>query len=86
MLLEDDALYQCQVSASSGVPGIRSHTARLTVYVPPEPPRVTPAVLSTTAGMTVTLECESKGGRPPPEVNVVVVFVVVDCDSGGRGV
>ncbi|XP_050735726.1 irregular chiasm C-roughest protein-like isoform X2 [Eriocheir sinensis] len=71
VLLEDDALYQCQVSASSGVPGIRSHTARLTVYVPPEPPRVTPAVLSTTAGMTVTLECESKGGRPPPEIQWV---------------
>ncbi|KAG0716184.1 Irregular chiasm C-roughest protein [Chionoecetes opilio] len=71
VLLEDDALYQCQVSASSGVPGIRSHTARLTVYVPPEPPRVTPAVLSTTAGMTMTLECESRGGRPPPEIQWV---------------
>ncbi|XP_069183795.1 irregular chiasm C-roughest protein isoform X3 [Procambarus clarkii] len=71
VLLEDDALYQCQVSASDGVPGIRSHTARLTVYVPPEPPRVKPAILRTTAGMTVTLECESRGGRPPPEIQWV---------------
>ncbi|XP_042221651.1 uncharacterized protein LOC121866121, partial [Homarus americanus] len=38
VLLDDDALYQCQVSASDGVPGIRSHTARLTVYVPPDHP------------------------------------------------
>ncbi|XP_045122993.1 irregular chiasm C-roughest protein-like isoform X2 [Portunus trituberculatus] len=71
VLLEDDALYQCQVSASSGVPGIRSNTARLTVYVPPDPPKVSPAVLSTTAGMTMTLECESRGGRPPPEIQWV---------------
>ncbi|XP_071544918.1 irregular chiasm C-roughest protein-like isoform X2 [Panulirus ornatus] len=71
VLLEDDALYQCQVSASDGVPGIRSHTARLTVHVPPEPPRVKPAILRTTAGMTVTLECESRGGRPSPEIQWV---------------
>ncbi|XP_068224327.1 irregular chiasm C-roughest protein-like, partial [Palaemon carinicauda] len=67
VLIEDDALYQCQVSAGPGVPSIRSSVARLTVYVPPEPPRVKPPVLRTTAGMTVTLECESRGGRPPPE-------------------
>ncbi|XP_063868971.1 irregular chiasm C-roughest protein-like [Scylla paramamosain] len=71
VLLEDDALYQCQVSASSGVPGIRSHTARLTVYVPPESPKVSPPVLSTTAGMTMILECESRGGRPSPEIQWV---------------
>ncbi|XP_042221317.1 irregular chiasm C-roughest protein-like, partial [Homarus americanus] len=71
VLLDDDALYQCQVSASDGVPGIRSHTARLTVYVPPDHPRVKPPVLRTTAGMTVTLECESSGGRPQPEIQWV---------------
>ena len=66
--LEDDARYQCQVSASDGVPAIRSNVIRITVYVPPEPPRVSPPFLNTTAGMTVTLECESRGGRPAPEV------------------
>ncbi|XP_053635845.2 irregular chiasm C-roughest protein isoform X1 [Cherax quadricarinatus] len=71
VLLEDDSLYQCQVSASDGVPGIRSHPARLTVYVPPDPPRVKPPILRATAGMTVTLECESRGGRPPPEIQWV---------------
>ncbi|XP_047477071.1 irregular chiasm C-roughest protein-like isoform X1 [Penaeus chinensis] len=71
VLLEDDGLYQCQVSASDGVPGIRSQTARLTVYVPPEAPRVKPPVLQTTAGMTVNLECESRGGRPSPEIQWV---------------
>ncbi|XP_076069314.1 irregular chiasm C-roughest protein-like isoform X2 [Oratosquilla oratoria] len=68
VLLEDDGVYQCQVSASEGVPGIRTGTARLTVYVPPEPPIVRPPILDTTAGMTVDIECESRGGRPPPEI------------------
>ncbi|XP_068220982.1 irregular chiasm C-roughest protein-like [Palaemon carinicauda] len=71
VLLEDDALYQCQVSAGDQVPGIRSGAARLTVYVPPEPPEVKPSVLRTTAGMTVSLECESRGGRPAPEIQWV---------------
>lgn len=68
VLLEDDALYQCQVSASDGVPAIRSQPVRLRVYVPPDPPKVEPEVLKTTAGMSVQLECESRGGRPAPEV------------------
>nr|XP_053627931.1 irregular chiasm C-roughest protein-like [Cherax quadricarinatus] len=71
VLLEDDSLYQCQVSASEGVAGIRSYPVRLTVYVPPDPPRVKPPVLRATAGMTLTLECESRGGRPPPEIQWV---------------
>ncbi|XP_069185991.1 irregular chiasm C-roughest protein isoform X2 [Procambarus clarkii] len=67
VLLDDDGLYQCQVSASDGVPGIRSHGARLTVYVPPEPPIVTPARLTATAGVPATVLCQSSGGRPAPE-------------------
>lgn len=69
--LMDDGLYQCQVSASDGVPGIRSHAARLTVHVPPDPPVLTPAVLNATAGVPVTLVCESSGGRPAPEVSLM---------------
>ena len=38
MLLEDDALFQCQVGAADGVAPIRSRNAQLTVYVPPEDP------------------------------------------------
>ncbi|XP_063886685.1 irregular chiasm C-roughest protein-like isoform X1 [Scylla paramamosain] len=66
--LLDDGLYQCQVSASDGVPGIRSRAARLTVHVPPDPPVLTPAALNATAGVPVTLVCESSGGRPAPEI------------------
>ncbi|XP_071449703.1 irregular chiasm C-roughest protein [Hetaerina americana] len=41
--LDDDARYQCQVSAGpDGEPGIRSRFATLTVLVPPEPPRILP--------------------------------------------
>ncbi|KAK7060081.1 hypothetical protein SK128_016055 [Halocaridina rubra] len=68
VLLEDDAYYQCQVSAGVGIPGIRSPPARLTVYMPPEPPVVIPPKIKTTAGMPVVLECISRGGRPPPEI------------------
>ncbi|ROT84098.1 Irregular chiasm C-roughest protein [Penaeus vannamei] len=47
---------------------MRSRQAKLTVYVPPEPPRVQPLVLRVTAGMNATLECESRGGRPEAQV------------------
>ncbi|XP_063601765.1 irregular chiasm C-roughest protein-like [Penaeus indicus] len=66
--LEDDAVYQCQVSAGVDRQGMRSRQAKLTVYVPPEPPRVQPLVLRVTAGMNATLECESRGGRPEAQV------------------
>lgn len=69
----DDGLYQCQVSASDGVPGIRSHAARLTVHVPPDPPVLSPAALNATAGVPVILVCESSGGRPAPEVSFRVI-------------
>ena len=67
--LQDDAQYQCQVSASDGVPGIQTKPVKLTVYVPPDPPEVKPKELETTAGVTVELECVSKGGRPASEVS-----------------
>ncbi|KAF2367109.1 Immunoglobulin-like domain [Trinorchestia longiramus] len=66
--LEDDGFFQCQVSASDGVPGIRSEEVQLTVYVPPDPPLVEPAELQTTTGLDATLKCTSRGGRPPPEI------------------
>ncbi|XP_037087419.1 irregular chiasm C-roughest protein-like [Pollicipes pollicipes] len=67
--LEDDAVFQCQVGAAAGSPGIRSRDARLTVLVPPEPPRIVQGdQLSTTAGAVVRLQCESRGGKPPAEI------------------
>ncbi|KAF2366926.1 Immunoglobulin-like domain [Trinorchestia longiramus] len=68
VLLEDDGNFQCQVSASDGVPGIRTKTVQLTVYVPPEPPVIRPTELDSTAGLLTTIECTSRGGRPPPEI------------------
>lgn len=67
--LEDDADYQCQVGASANVAGIRSHTAKLTVFIPPEPVRIKEGeVLDTIEGKQVTLNCESNGGKPVVEV------------------
>ncbi|XP_047736504.1 irregular chiasm C-roughest protein [Hyalella azteca] len=69
--LDDDGLFQCQVSASDGVPGIRSEEVQLKVYVPPDPPVVEPAELQTTTGLHATLKCTSRGGKPPPEIQWV---------------
>ncbi|XP_069180504.1 irregular chiasm C-roughest protein-like [Procambarus clarkii] len=64
--LEDDAEYQCQVSSQTELP-LRSQVARLTVFVPPQPPTVDhPAVA--TAGVPLSLTCSSSGGRPAPEI------------------
>lgn len=68
--LEDDAQFQCQVGAAEGTKGIRSKTAHLTVYVPPEPPKIVQGdILQTTAGITVELTCESHAGKPAAELS-----------------
>ncbi|XP_066956909.1 LOW QUALITY PROTEIN: irregular chiasm C-roughest protein-like [Macrobrachium rosenbergii] len=67
--LEDEAYFQCQVTGWKGVPGVRSQTAKLTVYVPPEAPTITQGPLvTTTSGAKVQLECISKGGKPAAEI------------------
>lgn len=67
--LEDDATFQCQVGAVDGVKGIRSRSAPLTVFVPPQAPKIVQGeFLKTTAGMTVELTCESHAGKPPAEL------------------
>ncbi|XP_022247777.1 irregular chiasm C-roughest protein-like [Limulus polyphemus] len=67
--LDDDAEFQCQVGAVEGIKGIRSTTAVVTVFVPPEPPIILQgAYLRTTAGMNVKLTCEAHGGRPAAEL------------------
>ena len=79
--LEDDAFFQCQVTAANGVPGIRSRNAYLTVFAAPEPPIIVQSraqgdVLRTTAGTNVELMCESHGGKPTPEVRRPMVDLV----------
>ncbi|CAG2117605.1 unnamed protein product, partial [Medioppia subpectinata] len=73
VLLEDDAVFQCQVGASDGVRGIRSRSASFTVFAPPELPVIVQAraqgdYLRTTAGMNIELTCEAHGGKPPAEL------------------
>ncbi|CAG2101695.1 unnamed protein product [Medioppia subpectinata] len=73
--LEDDAVFQCQVSGSGDTaPGIRSRSAVLTVLVAPELPiivqtRAQGDLLRTTAGTVIELNCESNGGKPAPELD-----------------
>ncbi|XP_045124424.1 irregular chiasm C-roughest protein-like isoform X1 [Portunus trituberculatus] len=64
--LEDDAEYQCQVSSATELP-LRSQVARLTVFAPPDRPKVTQPPVAT-AGAALTLTCSSSGGRPAPEI------------------
>ncbi|XP_031765183.2 irregular chiasm C-roughest protein-like [Galleria mellonella] len=71
--LEDDAQYQCQVSSGArGELAIRSRYARLTVLVPPEPPKILQGTyFSTSEDRDIKLECVSIGGKPPAEITWV---------------
>ncbi|XP_035451282.2 irregular chiasm C-roughest protein isoform X2 [Spodoptera frugiperda] len=71
--LDDDALYQCQVSSGpKGEPPIRSRYARLLVLVPPEPPKILKGpVLQAVEDREVNLECISVGGKPAAEITWV---------------
>ena len=72
VLLEDDAVFQCQVGAADGVDPIRSRDATLTVNVPPEPPMIINGdVLSTNEDREVEIKCVSRGGKPVPTVSLL---------------
>lgn len=68
--LDDDGQYQCQVGPGpNGEHGVRSRFAQLTVYTPPEPPRILQgSSLLTTEDREIELECVSLGGKPPAEI------------------
>ena len=67
--LEDDARFQCQVGAARGVEPVRSRYAVLTVTVMPESPEILNGkVIKSQEDRILTLECVSRGGKPPAEV------------------
>jgi len=70
--LEDEAEYQCQVGGSPGQLPIRSKKVKVTVKIPPEPPRILQADssgrLSASEGSTLSLTCISKGGKPAASI------------------
>lgn len=52
-----------------GQPGIRSKFAKISVLVPPEPPKILQGdFLVTTEDREIELECVSVGGKPAAEV------------------
>ena len=70
VLLEDDAVFQCQVGAADGVAPIRSRDAVLTVNVPPEKPIIINGdTLRTTEDREVEIKCVSRGGKPAATVS-----------------
>ena len=72
VMMEDDAVFQCQVGAAPGVEPVRSRYATLTVTTPPAPPTIIQGeMLRTQEGRLVTLECVSRGGKPAAEVGNV---------------
>ncbi|XP_022125300.2 irregular chiasm C-roughest protein-like [Pieris rapae] len=94
--LDDDAMYQCQVSTGPrGEAAIRSRYARLTVLVPPEPPKILKGpVLNAVEERDVDLECVSVGGKPAAEITWVdneggvlnqgVTYAVEEMSDGRR--
>lgn len=82
--LEDDAVFQCQVSQTSKVRGIRSQSAQLTVIVKPEDPMIKwvetdnnatlshdqdlTTIISATIGTEIYLKCQALGGKPAAQV------------------
>ena len=69
VLLEDNADYQCQVSSVAGPP-LMSRVAKLTVFVAPLAPTVSPGpTVEGTSGQPLSLTCTSIGGKPAPEVS-----------------
>ncbi|XP_026324502.1 irregular chiasm C-roughest protein-like isoform X2 [Hyposmocoma kahamanoa] len=71
--LEDDGVYQCQVSSGlNGEPPIRSRYAHLTVLVAPDPPRIVQgAFIDATEEQPIVIECVSSGGKPAAEITWV---------------
>lgn len=70
ILLEDDAMFQCQVGAADGVRPIRSKFAKLTVYVPPGDPFIVQGhMMEATEDREVRLECVSPGGKPAADID-----------------
>ncbi|XP_050357974.1 irregular chiasm C-roughest protein-like isoform X2 [Nymphalis io] len=71
--LEDDGVYQCQVSSGlNGEPAIRSRYAKVTVLVAPEPPRILQgAFIDAIEEQPVDIECVSEGGKPASEITWV---------------
>lgn len=76
VMLDDDALYECQVSPGpDGEKGLRSTIAKLTVIVPPEPPKILQGdYLLVTEDRKIELECISVGGKPAAEVWYFLFF------------
>jgi len=70
--LEDDAVFQCQVSPGppdSGIRELRSADAKLTIEVPTGAPQILQGdFLQTTEDREITLECISRAGKPAAEV------------------
>ncbi len=70
--MDDNAKFECQVSAVNDTEAIRSGEASLDVLVAPEPPVIiNGGELRTTEGTKVDLECVSRGGKPAAEITWV---------------
>nr|QRF78290.1 kirrel [Terebratalia transversa] len=77
--LVDDASYECQMLATSDVRGVRSKPAQLTVYVPPNEPKIDSnpivktktsviPIVTVTAGTPYNITCRCNYGKPAPNV------------------
>ena len=73
--LEDDAVFQCQVGASYRTRGIRSRSAKLSVFIPPESLRIREGDrVDTQETKRVALTCLSEGGKPAAEASILKIL------------
>ena len=75
VMLEDEAIFQCQVGAADTVTPIRSKNAHLTVHVQSEDPFIVQGnIIELTEDEETTLECVSTGGKTPAEVCIYTII------------
>ncbi|XP_041373923.1 irregular chiasm C-roughest protein-like isoform X2 [Gigantopelta aegis] len=67
--LEDDAIYDCQMGAVEGVPGMRSRKAKLMVLIPPDEPVIEgQPIISVILGRPTNITCRANNSRPGADI------------------
>lgn len=87
LTINDDGLYQCQVTASEKTPALKSTIVGLTVLVAPSSINISQNIKDDKANVKVilrdntTLECISEGANPAPDINWYLNGQLIKADA-----